>query len=117
MHFLGHYFHYDSKFLQTMKALWFSPGKLTIAYWNKQRMRYISPVSLYIFISAVYFLISFSMPKENIEINANDAKKKGLQFTTNTKHIGFTLTPNDSIAKAAQSVAVKKNLAHDTTDL
>jgi len=57
MHFVGHYFHYDSKFWQTMKALLFSPGKLTTAYWNKQRMRYIAPVSLYIFISAVFFLI------------------------------------------------------------
>jgi hypothetical protein len=56
-HFAGHYFHYDSKFWQTLKALWFSPGKLTLAYWNKQRMRYIPPISLYIFISAVYFLL------------------------------------------------------------
>ena len=60
MHFIGHYFHYDSKFWQTIKALWFSPGKLTIAYWNKQRMRYIAPISLYIFISAVFFLVSYT---------------------------------------------------------
>ncbi len=64
MHFIGHYFHYDSKFWQTMKALLFSPGKLTIAYWNKQRMRYIAPVSLYIFISAVYFLLSLLHHKD-----------------------------------------------------
>lgn len=56
-HFVGHYFHYDSKFWKTLKALWFSPGKLTTAYWNKQRMRYIPPVSLYIFISAVFFIL------------------------------------------------------------
>jgi len=60
MHFIGHYFHYDSKFWQTLKALWFSPGKLTIAYRENQRMRYIPPVSLYIFISAIYFLASFT---------------------------------------------------------
>jgi hypothetical protein len=63
MHFIGHYFHYDSKFWKTMKALWFSPGKLTTAYWNKQRMRYLSPISLYIFISAVYFLTASLIPE------------------------------------------------------
>ncbi len=41
-----------------MRALVLSPGKLTVAYWNKQRMRYISPISLYIFISAVHFLLT-----------------------------------------------------------
>jgi len=55
LHFLEHYLHYDNKFWQTLKALLFSPGKLTVAYWNRQRARYISPVSLYIFITAVYF--------------------------------------------------------------
>ncbi len=73
-HFIGHYFHYDSKFWQTMKALWFSPGKLTVAYWNKQRMRYIPPVSLYIFISAVYFLLAVSMPSKRKIINFTESK-------------------------------------------
>jgi len=61
MHFIGHYFHYDSKFWKTMKTLFFNPGKLTIAYWDKQRMRYIAPISMYIFISAVFF-ITASLP-------------------------------------------------------
>lgn len=39
-----------------MKAMLFSPGKLTIAYREKKRMRYIPPISLYIFISVVFFL-------------------------------------------------------------
>ncbi len=64
LHFIEHYFHYDSKFWNTLKALWFSPGKLTTAYWNKQRARYIPPMSLYIFISAVYFLVYFLTAKD-----------------------------------------------------
>lgn len=69
MHFIGHYFHYDSKFWMTLKALWFSPGKLTTAYWNKQRMRFLPPISLYIFISAVYFITYYSVQhhKDDIE--------------------------------------------------
>lgn len=55
LHFFEHYFHYDNKFWKTIKTLLFKPGELTLAYWRQQRMRYISPVSLYIFISALYF--------------------------------------------------------------
>ncbi len=115
MHFIGHYFHYDSKFWQTMKALWFSPGKLTIAYWNKQRMRYIAPVSLYIFISAVYFLISFSIPGESIQINSDRPKTKGLEFTANTHHGGLTFT-EDTSSSVVQPNSKSKQ-ATDTTAL
>src|SRR6185437_1978576 len=61
-HFMEHFLNFDSKFFQTIKALLFSPGKLTIAYWNKQRVKYIPPVSLYLFISAIFFLLPFIMP-------------------------------------------------------
>jgi hypothetical protein len=56
-HFVAHYFHYDSKFWNTLKTLWTKPGALTIAYREKQRMRFIDPISLYIFVSAVFFLL------------------------------------------------------------
>ena len=82
-HFIGHYFHYDSKFWQTMKALWFSPGKLTLAYMNKKRMRYIPPVSLYIFISAVYFLLALSFHSTHLPIKKTTAgAKKGMISVT-----------------------------------
>ena len=42
-HFTAHYFHYDSKFWKTIKALIFSPGTLTLAYQQKKRQRYIPP--------------------------------------------------------------------------
>ncbi|MBS1687356.1 MAG: DUF3667 domain-containing protein [Bacteroidetes bacterium] len=58
-HFFEHYFHYDNKFWQTIRTLLFKPGELTVAYWKQQRMRYISPISLYVFVSAVYFTLGF----------------------------------------------------------
>lgn len=72
MHFIGHYFHYDSKFWQTVKTLLFSPGKLTLAYWNKQRMRYIPPISLYIFISAVFFLVVIINPHKMLKAHKGE---------------------------------------------
>ena len=56
-HFVAHYFHYDSKFWKTLKALLFYPGKLTLEYRAKHRMRYIPPISLYIFITVLFFLM------------------------------------------------------------
>ena len=85
-HFIGDYFHYDSKFWQTLKALWFSPGKLTVAYWNRQRMRYIPPVSLYIFISAVYFLLSLN--SRNTLVQVNDVKPAPNKVVLTTKGLG-----------------------------
>lgn len=56
-HSVGHYFHFDSKFFHTMVPLLTRPGQLTLDYLAGKRARYIHPVSLYIFVSIVYFLI------------------------------------------------------------
>lgn len=60
-HFMGHsvahYFHFESKFWQTLIPLLTKPGQLTLDYLAGKRARYIHPVSLYIFISIIYFLI------------------------------------------------------------
>ena len=94
MHFVGDYFHYDSKFWLTIKALWFSPGKLTIAYWNRQRMRYIPPVSLYIFISAVYFLLSFNSKNDWVKIDDNSKKTTTRRSSS---QISIKNTPNSQL--------------------
>ena len=105
-HFIGHYFHYDSKFWQTIKALWFSPGKLTLAYWNKQRMRYIPPVSLYIFISAVYFLVSLNT-KSDIKYNVTAGwPPKG--FATSDSSKADDVFIKDADAKKVSDFVEKK---------
>ena len=96
MHFVGDYFHYDSKFWMTMKALWFSPGKLTIAYWNKQRMRYIKPVSLYIFISAVYFLLSVNSNFQYMKLDTGDNKSVKKPVSTYPSYKLENTLPHDS---------------------
>jgi hypothetical protein len=56
-HSIAHYFHFESKFWQTLLPLLTKPGQLTLDYLAGKRARYIHPVSLYIFISIIYFLI------------------------------------------------------------
>src|SRR6185437_12290735 len=47
-----------NKFWITLKTLIIHPGRLDIAYYKKQRTRYIQPISLYIFISVTFFIIA-----------------------------------------------------------
>ncbi|MFC3563307.1 DUF3667 domain-containing protein [Pedobacter jamesrossensis] len=63
-HSIAHYFHFDNKFFQTLTPLLTKPGKVTLDYLAGKRARYINPVSMYIFVSIVYFLVAYS-PKHS----------------------------------------------------
>ncbi|RAW02761.1 DUF3667 domain-containing protein [Pseudochryseolinea flava] len=56
-HFVADYFHYDSKFLRSMKLLFFRPGFLTKQYWDGRRVAYIHPLRLYFFIVVIGVLM------------------------------------------------------------
>ncbi len=55
--FLGDYFAYDSKLSLSIKPLLFNPGFLSLQYMKGVRVRYISPLRLYIFISILFFIL------------------------------------------------------------
>lgn len=55
--FLGDYFAFDSKIMSSLKPLIAKPGFLTQEYMAHRRVKYISPLRLYIFISILFFLI------------------------------------------------------------
>lgn len=60
LHFIGDYFHYDNKFLTTIKTLFTRPGQITLDYINGKRARYLNPIQLYIFVTTIFFLLFFS---------------------------------------------------------
>lgn len=49
----------DSKIFRTLIALMFRPGHLTAEYLADRKERYVSPVKLYLFISAIFFLLAW----------------------------------------------------------
>jgi hypothetical protein len=63
-HMARHFFyditHFDTKFFGTLKLLLFKPGFLSKEYVNGRRASYLHPVKMYVFTSAVFFLIFFS---------------------------------------------------------
>ena len=48
----------DSRFMRTIKPLFFKPGRLTRDYMDGRRFRYAPPMRLYIFSSIVFFLLA-----------------------------------------------------------
>jgi hypothetical protein len=67
-HLIGHFFaditHFDSKFFTTLKDLVFRPGFLTREYISGKRTRYLNPIRMYVFISALFFLAMYAEMKE-----------------------------------------------------
>lgn len=60
-HFIYDITHFDGKFFVTLKDLFFKPGFLSAEYMKGKRMSYLNPVRMYVFTSAVFFLIFFSL--------------------------------------------------------
>lgn len=66
-HFVYDIFHFDGKFFETLRLLFFRPGSISREYVEGKRMRYLDPIRMYLFTSAVFFLVFFSVESmENI---------------------------------------------------
>lgn len=66
-HMVTHFFyditHFDGSFFTTLKDLLFKPGFLTKEYMKGKRKSYLHPVRMYVFTSAIFFLVFFSLFK------------------------------------------------------
>ena len=71
-HAIGDYFHFDSKFIKTMKPLMFQPGLLTNEYNAGKRTTYLPAIRMYIFISIVFFLSISVKNSPAINIGSNN---------------------------------------------
>ena len=94
-HFFNDITHFDGKFFSTVKTLVTKPGFLPKEYISGKRARYLHPIRMYVFTSAVFFIIFFSMVsklgKSDLDI------RKGVQQLAK-KDKGFNL---DSIRAEA----------------
>src|SRR5690349_22469253 len=64
LHLVTHFFnditHFDGKFFTTLKDLLFKPGFLSKEYMIGRRASYLNPIRMYVFTSAIFFLLFFS---------------------------------------------------------
>ncbi len=81
MHFIEDLTHFDGKLWKTLKLLLFKPASLTRLYMEGKRATYLHPIRMYLFVSAVFFLVIFTGgPKKPAELN----KEAKTQIATNT---------------------------------
>ncbi len=60
-HFFNDITHFDGKFFTTLKDLLLKPGFLSREYMIGRRASYLNPVRMYVFTSAIFFLLFFSL--------------------------------------------------------
>ena len=82
-HLIQHFFndvtHFDGKFFETVRYLLRKPGFLSLEYMRGRRMSYLNPIRMYVFTSAIFFILLFSLKKPEDMVSKQSKKgNKGL---------------------------------------
>jgi hypothetical protein len=75
-HFIYDLFHFDGKFFDTLRNLLFRPGYVPAHYIQGKRMRYLDPIRMYLFTSAVFFLVFFAAGNSRNLLNLDRATQQ-----------------------------------------
>lgn len=74
-HFFNDITHFDGKFFTTLKDLLFKPGFLSSEYMKGRRMSYLNPIRMYVFTSALFFLVFFSLREPSDMVHVGSSEK------------------------------------------
>jgi hypothetical protein len=78
-HFIYDIFHFDGKFFDTLNRLLFRPGFVPLEYSRGRRVRYLDPIRMYLFTSALFFLVFFAMTDPASVIKSDTGRILGKQ--------------------------------------
>jgi len=114
-HFFNDITHFDGKFFSTVKYLLRKPGFLSAEYMAGRRASYLNPIRMYVFTSAIFFLILFALKKPDSVVHATDSSSGG-------KGKGVSEYINEAVDKRTKSlpeleakvVRLDSNLAGET---
>ncbi|OIQ97979.1 hypothetical protein GALL_200300 [mine drainage metagenome] len=115
-HFVEDITHFDGKFFTTLKDLLFKPGFLSKEYLKGRRASYLHPIRMYVFTSAIFFLIFFSfvhLDNSNMKLGNNKHGKistsdRNFNITNEVKDSVLNGIVNDSFIKALDTIKNKK---------
>jgi len=77
-HFIYDITHFDGKFFSTLKYLLFRPGFLSKEYLKGRRAGYLHPVKMFVFTSALFFLIFFSFYGQYNPFNYSEPRRPNI---------------------------------------
>ncbi len=84
-HLVAHFFkditHFDGKFFSSLKYIFTRPGFLSSEYMAGRRASYVNPVRMYVFTSAFFFLLFFSIIKVDDKTIIHDIELNGKTLT------------------------------------
>jgi len=139
-HLINHFFqditHFDGKFFTTVKDLITKPGFLSLEYMKGKRASYLNPIRMYVFTSAIFFLILFSLRgtedfmkldennkptnerKEGISDWEHQAKRAASRLKeARTDKESDTTELADNLVELNEKIAVAKKIYGDTSTL
>lgn len=76
IHFFNDITHFEGKFISSLRFLLFRPGFLTNEYIRGRRASYMNPVRMYVFTSAFFFILFFTVFDSKNMFNINEGKKE-----------------------------------------
>ncbi|MEO5592529.1 MAG: DUF3667 domain-containing protein, partial [Chitinophagaceae bacterium] len=118
-HFFNDITHFDGKFFSTVKYLITKPGFLSSEYIKGRRAGYLHPIRMYVFTSAFFFIIFFSLfsPEAIILAGKNeDEQLKELTQASNSLKEKLPAVKADTILYAAMQRSIN-NIDHHTMSL
>lgn len=80
--FVDSVFNFDSRTMRTIGPLYFRPGHLSNEYFAGRRVRYVTPLRLYVFLSVIAFLVIAMITTLPSEQDAADADKDVSEIST-----------------------------------
>lgn len=95
-HFFYDITHFDGKFFSTTRYLITRPGFLPKEYIEGRRARYLHPIRMYVFSSALFFIFFYSL----FHINVNDGSEKDKIKLRKAKEARITLDSARRVALA-----------------
>jgi hypothetical protein len=101
MEVIGSFTFFETKFIETAKIIFTHPGKLTLDFNSGKRAKYMHPVRMYFWVSAIFFsiiTISASQDDNPTKNKVNETSKSDESFE-NGRAFGRKLTGKDSEKK------------------
>jgi hypothetical protein len=98
-HFVFDIFHFDGKFFHTLKYIFVKPGLVAREYCLGKRMSFLHPIRMYLFTSAIFFIVFASV--------------NNISFGTSKNILGKVMSRKDRLELAAD---YKERLKQDPED-
>jgi len=112
-------FHFDTKSWRTLPLLLARPGLLTRRYIDGQRVRYVSPLALFLFtVFLMFFVISLVNGNSNFHFNqVKDREEVRAEIAATLKETTDKIPKQEGVAKTAEDTEDRKAAAEELADL